>query len=441
MKPGLCRAARVLILFLVASLAACASAPTPPPTFPPATPTGTPTAAPTRRPTALPTALPTPEPTAPPSALVVWAASEEPRREALLKLIAEAGRSIGVEVRVVGKSADGLLADVRAAALADLPLPDLFWGTQDDLGIFQSQGLLQLARDKLETNAFLPATLAGATLDGQRWGTPLAAQGTLFLLYNKKLVGDPPRSSDELIVAARRQVAGDRYGLVAGWAEPRWLVAWLAGMGGATLAPDGTPMLDTPQMQGALNLLKELRATGPPPPSTYDEGARLFREGRAAFAIDGDWSLEGYREYTDTLDLGIAPLPTIPATGRAAAPPLGGVYLLYNKALKGARLDQAAALGAALARPEAQARIASELGLLPALRKGLTSPAVQGDPALAAVAALAGDAPGLPPTRALRCAWGAIRAELPQVLLSELAPEDAGQLMQASAANCLAAAP
>ncbi len=439
MNRGLCRAARALpLLFL---LAACVAAPTPAPTAFPPTATGVPTAIPTLRATSTPTALPTPEPTAPPAALIVWAIAEGPRLEGLQRLLADVGRSRGVEVRVVGKSADGLLSDVRAATLADLPLPDLFWGTQDELGIFQGQDLLQLAADELQSNDLLPAAIAGATLDGQRWGTPLAAQGALFLLYNKKLVGGAPRSSDELIVAARSQVAGDRYGLVAAWAEPRWLAAWLTGMGGAALAPDGAPALDTPQMLGALNLLKELRATGPPPPSTYDEGAQLFREGRTAFAIDGDWSLESYREYTDTLDLGIAPMPRVAASGRAAAPPLGGLYLMYAKTLAGEQLRQAGALGAALARPEAQARIAAELGLLPALREALASPAVQGNVELAAAAAQAEEAPGLPPTRALRCAWGAMRAELPPVLLGELAPEDAGGLMQASAANCLATAP
>jgi ABC-type glycerol-3-phosphate transport system substrate-binding protein len=427
------------MLFVV--IVSCAPAPpAPPPALPSAlpTPTARPTVPPTPRPTAAPAVTAVVEPTAAPGALIVWAAAEGPRLEALRKLLADMSRAIGAEVQVVGKSQDGLHADLRAAVLSGLPLPDLIWGTQDDLGILRRQGLLQPTGDRLDAAAFLPATIAGATLDGERWGTPLAAQGALFLLYNKKLVDNVPRTSDELIVAARQQTGGDRYGLVAGWAEPRWLAAWLAGFGGAALAADGAPSLDTPQMVSALNLLKELRPSGPPPPSTYREGARLFRQGRAAFALDGDWSLEGYHDYTDTLDLGIAPMPLVAATGRPAAPPLGGVYLLYSKDLSGTQLDQARALGAALARRDAQARIAGELRLLPALRAALDDPAVQADPALAAAAAHAADAGGLPPTEALRCAWMAIAAELPPVLVGEVAQEEAAQLMQRSAANCLA---
>jgi arabinogalactan oligomer / maltooligosaccharide transport system substrate-binding protein len=431
-------AARRLLLVLLCLLVACSPAPAPAPTELAARPTTRPAPPPTPRPTAPPPITAIPQPTAPPGALVLWASIEGQQLEALRRLFADVSRPLGIEIQLVGKSADGLHADLGAAALSGLPLPDLLWGTQDDLGIVQRQGLLQPAADELDAGAFLPPVIAGATLEGQRWGTPMAAQGSLFLLYNRRLVERPPRTSDELIVAARAQTTGDRYGLVAGWAEPRWLAAWLAGVGGTTLGPDGAPDLDTPQMIAALNLLKELRIAGPPPPSTYAAGVRLFAQGQVAFAIDGDWSLEGYRQYTDTLDLGIAPMPVVPASGRVAAPPLGGIYMMYGKSLDGVQLERARALGAALAQPATQARLAHDLGLLPALRAALADPAVRDNPALAAAAAQIDGAAGLPPTSALRCAWNAIAAELPLVLLGDVRQEDAGQLMQERAVNCLA---
>jgi arabinogalactan oligomer / maltooligosaccharide transport system substrate-binding protein len=437
MGRSLRRIARLLLLLCL--LAACSPAPAPGPAEIVTPPPARPTPLPTPRPTAPPPITVIPQPTAPPGALVLWAPMEGPQLEALRRLIADLSQPLGVEVQVVGKSPDGLHADLGAAALTGLALPDLLWGTQDDLGIVQRQGLLQPAADGLDEGAFIPAVIAGATLEGQRWGTPLAAQGSLFLLYNRRLVERPPHTSDELIAAARAQTGGGRYGLVAGWAEPRWLAAWLAGVGGSALGPDGAPTLDTPQMLAALNLLKELRTSGPPPPSTYTDGVRLFAQGQAAFAIDGDWSLESYREYTDTLDLGIAPMPVVPATGRVAAPPLGGIYMMYGKSLDGARLERARALGAALAQPAAQARLAHDLGLLPALRTALTDSALRDNSALATAAAQTEGAAGLPPTKALRCAWSAIGAELPPVLLGDVQQEDAGRLMQASAENCMAA--
>jgi ABC-type glycerol-3-phosphate transport system substrate-binding protein len=133
----------------------------------------------------------------------------------------------------------------------------------------------------------------------------------------------------------------------------------------------------------------------------------------------------------------MAELPVVPATGRAAVGPLAGIYLMYGRSLEGARREQALALGAALARPPAQARIAGELGLLPALRSTLREMAESADPALLAAAAAAEHAPGLPPTIAMHCAWRAIRAELAPVLLGELAPAEAAREMQASADACV----
>ncbi|MEO7911387.1 MAG: extracellular solute-binding protein [Roseiflexaceae bacterium] len=431
--------ARLSALLLICLLVACSPAPAPPTPIPmsPA-PTNVPDA-PTVAPqaTAAPAITNNPAPTPPPSALILWAVAAEVRLDAIKRLVADLRPPDGVEVVVVGKSASGLVTDIRSDALAGLPPPDLVWSSTEDLGFLQREGMLQPAADGLEASAFLPAAIEGATLDGQRWGTPLAAQGALLLLYNRALVAQPPRTTDDLIVQSRARDSGENYGLVAGWAEPRWLLAWLAGFGGALLGTDGQPTLDTPQMLSALNLLKELRVAGPPAPSTYEAGVKLFRQGRSAFALDGDWSLDRYRVYSDTLDLGIAALPSIPATGRTAVAPLGGVYLMYGKSLAGARREQALALGIALAQLPAQSRIASQIGQLPALRSALSDPAVAADPALLAAVSEAERAPGLPPTIALHCAWRAIEAELSPVLLGELAPVDAARDMQASAEACM----
>jgi ABC-type glycerol-3-phosphate transport system substrate-binding protein len=164
-----------IVLIVCFLLGACSPAPAPSPTEMPAAPTMRPTALPTPRPSAPPPITAIPRPTAVPGALVLWAATTEEQLEPVRSLIADLSRSLGCDIQVIGKSADGLQADLRAAALAGLPLPDLLWGSQDDLGIVLQQGLLQPATDGLDEGAFIPAVITGATLDGQRWGTPLAA--------------------------------------------------------------------------------------------------------------------------------------------------------------------------------------------------------------------------------------------------------------------------
>jgi ABC-type glycerol-3-phosphate transport system substrate-binding protein len=434
LMPTTPRLALILPLFLFAACSFSTPQPPPAPTSVSVPSTPAPTAAP--RPTALPPVTNVPETPAPPSALVLWAVAEGDELDALRQLVADLSLPLGADLVVVGKSADGVLADVRANALAGIPPPDLIWGTQDELALLREDELLQPAGDGLPDADFLPAVIEGATADGQRWGTPVAAQGYLLLLYNRKLVDGPPRTTDELIARSRELTGGGTYGLVSAWAEPRWYTAWLHGFGGAATDPNGAPTLDTPQALAALNLLRELRGSGPPPPSTYQDGLRLFRRGDAAFAIDGDWSLERHRANAETLDLGIAPMPIVPATGQPATSAMGGMYLMYNRALAGERLAQALALGRALAQPESQARIARDLHRLPALRSALADPAVAADAALAAAAEQAAGAPGLPPLQSLRCAWDAIRVALPPLLLGEQTQEDTARAMQADAQGC-----
>jgi maltose-binding protein MalE len=426
----------VLLLALML-LGACdmVRTPQPPPSaIPTATPRPTPAPPP---PTEAPPITALPQPTPEPSALSVWAVGTEAQADALQRVSEGAAAQAGVDVHVTVKSPDTLQADVRSNALAGLPQPDLFWGSQEDLGLLQRDELITTATDGQSTDAFIPATVAAATLDGQRWGTPLAADGFLLLLYNKKIAAAAPQTTDALIVASRDIKNSGKVGLVSAWAEPRWFVAWLTGTGGALVGPYGAPTLDTPQVIAALNMLKELRVGGPSTPSTYDDGVALFTQGGAAFNIDGNWAIDDYRQYTDTLDLGVARMPLVPGTGRIAAPPLNGVYLMYGKDLTATRRPKAAMLMNALLAPAGQAALARELHMLPAKTSALGDEAVQSDPVLSKAAAQLDGAVGLPATKGVRCAFRVLAVALPEVLLGEWTPEQATEHMQTDATACV----
>ncbi len=425
-----------ILLIVLALLTACGQpevvAPSPSPEDA-IVPTATSTPLPS--PTALPTATPSPVPTPAPEPLTVWAAGDDTRRDALTLLLADAAAAADVPVRIVSASSDAMIARLRVDQIDGRPPPDIIWGDGNDLAILRTMGLIRPVRHPVSADATLPAVITGASADDQQWGEPIGAQGFLLLFYNKKLVENPPRTIDALIATARAGTGGERVGLVAGWIEARWFSFWLDIKNGAMLDADGMPALDTPAVVAALELLRTVRRYGPTPPSTYDEGERLFRRGRAALAIDGDWALERYRGLTDTLELGIAPLP-LTDRGTPAAAPLTGVYLMYGAALGDQRLAQAEALAATLREPAWQARIARDLGMLPASIAALSDPAVTDDPALAAAATYAGDAPGIPPTRPIRCTWDAIEVELPSFLLSRRTAAETAAAMQRRALAC-----
>lgn len=429
----------ILLPLLVACAGACSSAPDtaalPPPTAP--RPTQPPTAAATSTPTlpASPTATATPQP----DTLMLWTTEQGRALELVRALAQEFGQQAGVSVQVVPRSTDTLRLDLIEAALVDEPLPDLIWGNQDDLAELLIDDQLQPIDQHEETEPFIPALITGATYKDALWGLPLTADESLLLLYNRALVAAPPATTDELISTARSFEDTQSYGIVAAWTEARWLLALLNGTGGTPTTSDGLqPTLNTPQMVAALNLLKELHMDSPPDQQNYTESRVLFGTGQVAFAIDGDWALPSYQSDDLSFDLGIAPLPRVPATGRRAAPAVGGTYIMVQRETTGSALLQARDFASYLTTADVQLRLVRTLQRLPSLRATLAMPAIANDPLLSAAAAQAEEAIGLPPTRALRCALWAMNIHLPAALKSDAEQQKAAEAMQQEAEWCLA---
>lgn len=415
------------------SLSACA-APPPAPTPAAPAPSAPATAAPPPSPTPRPSAPP-PSPTPAPAPLTIWVAEEGPALEALERLIGAAAGA--TPVRVLPRPADTLRLSLATADLLGESPPDLIWADGQTLAGLLADGQLQPIGPASAAGDVLPALRTSAVADGQLWGMPAVAQTTLLLLYNRELIADPPRTSDALIAAARAATNPEQAGMVQNWVEASWLLPWLYALGGApTDAAGGRPTLDTPAMEGALDLLRALYDAAPYNGDAYRRGQRLFAQGYAALTIDGDWALEQYRAVSDTLQLGIAPLPTVNATGRPATPLLGGSYLMLQRDLAGERLERARAIVAALSTPPAQLQLARELGRLPALRPALDNLETD-DPALLATRAQVTRSPGLPPTVAARCAVYGINVWLRSRLSDQTDSAETATNMQREAEACV----
>jgi arabinogalactan oligomer/maltooligosaccharide transport system substrate-binding protein len=313
------------LLLALLALVACGGAPAPAPTASPA-----PTRAAAQPGPAASPSPPPPIATPAPRPLALWVAEEGPALEGVRGLAREFTASTGTPLEVLARPADGLRLSLATATLVGDPLPDLFWGDQELLAGLLADGQVQ-PPGVVAPDDTLPALLTAATAGDRLWGVPLAGRHSLLLLYNRALTPEAPVTSDALIARSRAAATKDVAGLVMAWDEARWLLPWLYAFGGAPLAPDGrTISLDTPEMVAALGLLRELYAAAPDSGAGYQRGQRLFAQGYAAFAIDGDWALPRYRQISATLDLGIAPLPVVPATGRPAPGLLGGTYLLFQ---------------------------------------------------------------------------------------------------------------
>lgn len=383
------------------------------------------------------TPLPSAAIQSPPPTLELWTTERGAALTLVGGFIADFQRETGVKVHLQAKTPVGLRADLVAAALSGTPLPQLFWGDQDDLAGLLADGQLQAFPAGAWEGASLPATLVGARRDGQVWGMPVTAQGTLFIVINRALTSKLPQTTDELIVASRAVHSDAHVGIVAGWAQARWLLAWLDGFGGSPTDATGLqPTLDTAEMRSALNLLLELRAATLPQQVNYLAGQQLFKHAEAAIIVEGDWALAGYQALEPKLDLEIGPLPLVPATGRSAQTPLGASYLMLQRDLAPAQVAQAQALGEYVRRNDIQVRLAETLGRLPAVQQSLVDPTLKSNPHVNAALVHALTAPGLPPTQAARCALQAIEDWLPALIEGKRTQDETAQEMQRAAEAC-----
>lgn len=388
------------------------------------------------------TTSPTPTVTTALPPLVVWTSEQDDGLRLVQELTHIFAVASGQPFIVVPYQPATLRTDLLAAQMTNQPLPALIWGDQDDLAELLLDGQLQPVDDLVDPSQVVTLALIGATYEEQLWGIPLSIQGFLLLFSNRALIAAAPSTSDALIAASRTmpQVEGhpERYGLAAAWTEARWLAAWLHGFGGSLTTPDGMqPTLNTPPMINTLHLLAELAAAAPPDQQAYAMGNELFRNGQVGMMIDGDWSLTVYRNLSPTLDLGIAPLPMVSATGTSAASLYTTSYLMFYRDISDTERQQARDFTLFLTSPEGQQRLVQELRRLPAYQASLTSGLIDEYPELVAAAQQIEHGRGIPPTRAIRCAFRALNQHLPELFDAQTDPSKLAETMQASADGCM----
>ncbi|HET7087550.1 MAG TPA: extracellular solute-binding protein [Anaerolineae bacterium] len=408
------------------------------------------TVAPTQPPAPQATEPPAPQATEPP------APTEPAMEEVSFELWSQEGESEGVfqeiealaeeymaehpnvTITVVQKDTEALREDFQTASLAGAA-PQLLWTVNDHAGVFVVADLIQPVDDLVDLDQFVDSALAAVELEGQHWGVPISNGNHLMLLYNKDLLAEAPADTDEMIAAAKELTSGDVYGLVYNATEPFWLVPWLGGFGGVVFADDGkTPTLNTPEMIATLQFLHDLEFVEGivPPEADYNAADTLFKEGKAAMLINGDWSLGDYSNVLGD-QLGVAPIPLVTATGEYPAPYTSGKFFMIAQDVEGAQLEAILDFIQFTTSMDNQLRFTEKFRRLPALKAALDDPMIAGDPILAGSALQMENGTPMPVQAEMRCNWDSMKPEMAKVLADEATPEDAAVAMQAAAENCV----
>ena len=318
--------------------------------------------------------------------IVVWHGYRGGEKAAFEKVVDNFNKANAGKIKVTTLAVPyDAFADKITAAVPRGKGPDVFIFAQDRLGGWIAAGNtvepLDFFLDPAIKGRYLKATLDAMTYQGTIYGLPLNFK-VITMIYNKKLVPAPPKTTAELETMAKKftNAQAGRFGLVYWYSDFYYHAALMNGFGGGVFV-GRKPTLNSAQNVASLNYLLKWINQGfmPAEPSTALITS-LFNEGKAAIVFSGPWFLG---EVAKGVDYGLAPLPTISENGSKPMRPwitVEGVYVAAPSKSKDAAYEFAKYLTDVPA-----ARVMALEGRQTPANKGVyADPQVAGDPVLKA---------------------------------------------------------
>ncbi len=360
-----------------------------------------------------------------------------------------------IRVNTLYKETEELRSGFQAAALAGTG-PELIFGPSDSLGAFVTMGVVQDMSpwfDKSRVAEFIPQGLTFLATPKEP-GRPILVQigdrvgNHLALVYNRDLISSPPTTTDELVALAVKTTIDrdhdgktDQYGLVWNFVEPFFAVPFITGYGGWVFDESGDPVpaLDSPACIAALEFLVSLQTEHHVLPANcdYETADALFKSGSAAMIINGDWSWGDYLS-NPQMNVAIAPLPIVSATGKPMGPMVATKGYSLNVHARAEESAAAMEFVDFMTSAETQRNFMSKLKTLPSRKGLLDDPLLKEDPTLMASALQMKNGRAMPVVAELRAIWDSMRPHYQALLAGNVTPAEAARLMQADAVSTIA---
>ena len=350
------------------------------------------------------------------------------------------------EIRVVRQTYpnEDLRTKFTTAATAG-QAAEMVWGPNDIAGVFSTADLIQPVESFVNLGAFTPRALEAVTLQSRTMGVPVTYGNHLMLFYNKNMVSQAPATTQELIQLARTftEPKKNRFGLVFFQNEPFWLMPFVGAFQGWPVRLDSDVQvrleLNSDAMKNALTYLKKLKDVERiiPKECDYDYAKGLFLEGKAAFTINGDWSVKEFKVKLGD-KLGIAPLPVLSETSQPMTPMVSGRYVFINREVSSQKKVAVKKFLSFLTSREIQIEVAERLRRIPSTSEALSDPQVIANSEVQLLIAAAAYGRPMPAQTEMRAAWDAMRPVQQKIMSGDLSPQDGAEIMQQSALEKLA---
>ncbi len=319
--------------------------------------------------------------------------------------------------------------------------PELVYGPSDQVGPFQVMDIIMPLEDLFDKQYLDGFNPKGLTYyKGHLFQIADKLGNHLTLVYNKKLVQVPPQTDEELIALGKKLTIdtngdgkADQYGLVWNYTEPFFFIPFMTGFGGWVMDTSGTPTLDTKGLVDGLKFIQDLRDKYKiiPSEADYNIADILFKDGKAAMIINGDWSWSGYQKAG--IDIGVAPLPKIVSTGLWCAPMVSPKGFSVNINVTGEKKKWVVELLKYLTSPENELETAKELNTMPTQKALYQNDYIKKNEILRNSQIQIDRGKLMPVVPEMRAIWDSMRPSYQAVLNGAKTPEQAAKEMQRAA--------
>lgn len=378
-----------------------------------------------------------------PNRIVIWHQMRPDEQVVLHRQLARYVQAHpGIKVEELFKETETLRSAYVVGALAGQG-PDLVYGPSDPVGIYEATKSLRPLED-LFPSSYLADFDSTSLLwyRGHLYQIADKIGNHLALVYNKNYVEKAPQTDRELIELCKEiqakygYIAGrpNVYGLTWNYIEPFFFIPFYTGFGGWVFGEDGvTPTLDTKAMVDALNFIRQLRDVEKivPNEADYEIADALFKDGKAAMLINGDWSWAGYAQ--KGIDIGIAPLPKITASGLWCAPMTSPKGYSVNVNIKTEKLPLVVELLKFLLSEDCELETVKALNTAPTRKSLYKHPDIVSNENLQNSLLQIARGRAMPVVPQMRAVWDAMRPSYQAVMGGARTPEQAARDMQAQA--------
>jgi len=260
-----------------------------------------------------------------PVTITIWHETDAAVAKALQSELDKLAPDIVVKVERKEKLGDALKLVGNDPSSA----PDMYFYAHDKLGTFAQMGILSPVTNyisKDDMKELLPMTVNAATFKDEIYQLPVYFETQMFM-YNKKLMKEPPKTTDDLLKYMKDNTKGGTYGFVEQHSTPYFASAWMHAYGASIINDKAEPGLNSQQMIDSIIYHKQF-VPYMPSDGEYNTVTTLFKEGKAHATIGGPWLVPEAK--AAKIDLGIAAMPIVNATGKPLTPYSGvqGVCVL-----------------------------------------------------------------------------------------------------------------